>query len=324
MMRFIKQLLGRKKNAPEAQGARGAEISIPVELIKPNPFQVRKYFDQEKIQSLAESIKAQGLLQPIVVHKVAHTEGMYYELIAGERRFLAAKMAGMLSIPAVIRDIQGNLRALALLENIQREDLTVPELVNAVADLKKEYGSIEAVAQAMGHSRRYVERYSRIHTALNSIPGLAPIFEKQIKIEYGPAFELAKIIEELQPALKTDPDKCRSFCEEVEKGIEMVIANYGKSTEIKIHKKSAPPSEDGKTPQVQKNPSPPGDKAPVERINSSSANEAISCSIKEDKRGLTLLIQCPHADQVPNDSKTEIRKTIREFMAKLNMLDFDI
>ena len=324
MMNFIKRLLNKEKNASESHAGCGSEVSIPVELIRRNPQQVRKYFDQEKIQSLSESIKAQGLLQPIVVHKVTSADNFYYEVIAGERRFRAAQLAGMTSIPAIIREVRGNLRALALLENIQRENLSIPELVNAIGELKNEFGSAEAVAKAMGYSKRKVERYSRIYVAIQSIPGLASVFEKQITIEYGTAEELARIAEELQLLIETNPDKCQTFCEEIEKaGVENAIANYWRKTP-EVPENSVSHNADEATPEIQKNPSLVRGNASGMQTNSSSATEALSCSVKESKRGLTLRIECPPADQVSPDSKAEIRKTIREFMQKLNMLDFDI
>ena len=104
---------------------------IEVDKIKPNPFQPRKEFDDEQLRSLANSIRQYGVLQPLVVtRKEVHREdgSMYaeYELISGERRLRASKLAGLLQVPAVIRDGEQSDRMkleLAIIENLQREDL---------------------------------------------------------------------------------------------------------------------------------------------------------------------------------------------------------
>jgi len=116
----------------EAQGARVEEIDV--EEISPNPFQPRKHFDEKALQELSASIKEHGLLQPIVV---IEKEGGYL-LIAGERRLRAHKLAGLSTIKAIVANIdidEFRLRELALIENIQREDLNAIELANSYAEL---------------------------------------------------------------------------------------------------------------------------------------------------------------------------------------------
>ena len=113
--------------APEAGEASGL-LEVPVNAVSPNPKQPRTHFDDEAIASLAVSIREVGILQPIVVRKA----GAGYELIAGERRLRAAKLAGLATIPAVVRDSEDadTLRE-ALIENIHREDLGPIELAEA-------------------------------------------------------------------------------------------------------------------------------------------------------------------------------------------------
>lgn len=125
---------------------------VPVAVLDPNPAQPRKHFDDEKLEELASSIRARGLLQPIVVRRLADR----FQIIAGERRYRAAKLAGMERVPALIRDTDDPLE-LALIENLQREDLTPLEEAEALAGLIERHSySHRAVGELIGKSRPYV------------------------------------------------------------------------------------------------------------------------------------------------------------------------
>jgi ParB family chromosome partitioning protein len=129
---YEKDLSGIDSFELEAQGARVEEL--PVEKISPNPFQPRKHFDEGALKELSHSIKEHGLLQPIVV--IEKEEG--YLLIAGERRLRAHKLANLPSIKAIIANVEIDefrLRELALIENIQRENLNAIELAHSYAEL---------------------------------------------------------------------------------------------------------------------------------------------------------------------------------------------
>ena len=144
---------------------------VEVERIKPNPFQPRKMFDEAALLSLAESIRQYGVLQPLTVTRKEierPEEGIYveYELIAGERRLRAAKLAGLLQVPAVIRTGEDSDRMkleLAIIENLQREDLNPLDRALAFERLTKEFGlkHIE-VGKRVGKSREYVSNTLRI------------------------------------------------------------------------------------------------------------------------------------------------------------------
>jgi len=125
---------------------------VPIRDVRPNPDQPRKYFDEERLEELATSIRERGLLQPIVVRRV---DGGF-ELIAGERRLRAAQRAGIDRLPALLRDVDDPLE-LALIENLQREDLSPLEEAEALAALieRHDYSHAE-VAQLIGKSRPYV------------------------------------------------------------------------------------------------------------------------------------------------------------------------
>jgi ParB family chromosome partitioning protein len=134
---------------------------LPVEKILPSPYQPRKNIAPEGLQSLADSIKAQGLVQPIVVRKV--TDGQY-ELIAGERRWRAAQLVGLVDIPAIVREIPDQAAAaMALIENIQREDLNALEEAQALNRLIHEFGlTHQQTAEAVGRSRAAVSNLLRL------------------------------------------------------------------------------------------------------------------------------------------------------------------
>ncbi len=144
---------------------------IEVDKIEPNPYQPRQEFDEDKIKDLSESIRQYGVLQPLVVTRkeVERPDGgLYtqYELIAGERRLRASKMAGILQVPAIIRtgDQTDKMKLeLAIIENLQREDLNPLDRAEAFMRLVKEFNlkHIE-VAQKVGKSREYVSNSLRI------------------------------------------------------------------------------------------------------------------------------------------------------------------
>ncbi len=128
--------------------------------VEPNRNQPRKQFDEESLQELAESIKKYGLIQPIIVTK----KDNYYEIIAGERRWRASKKAGLLTIPAIVReDDERKNKEISLIENIQREDLNAFEKASGIKLLMEEYGlTQQQVADIIGKSRSGVANTLRI------------------------------------------------------------------------------------------------------------------------------------------------------------------
>jgi ParB family chromosome partitioning protein len=135
-------------------------LEVPVHAIAPNPRQPRESFDEESLAALARSIQEVGVLQPIVVR--LRDDG--YELVAGERRLRAARMAGLATIPAVIReaDETESLRE-ALIENIHRQDLAALELASAFQELLEDLGvSQEALAERLGYSRAHIANTIRL------------------------------------------------------------------------------------------------------------------------------------------------------------------
>jgi ParB family transcriptional regulator, chromosome partitioning protein len=135
--------------------------SLKVGQLQPGKYQPRTHMDQESLSSLADSIKAQGIMQPIVVRLVGDER---YEIIAGERRWRAAQLAGLEEVPVLVREIADEAAlAMALIENIQREDLNPLEESNGIKRLIEEFSMThEAAAQAVGRSRSAVTNLLRL------------------------------------------------------------------------------------------------------------------------------------------------------------------
>jgi ParB family chromosome partitioning protein len=166
--RHPKRALGRGLSALIPQGPVPVEgqlsarniLRLPIEAISRDGNQPRKVFDEEKLRGLAESIRAQGLIQPVLVRK----EGAGYRLIAGERRWRAAQLAGLREIPAMLRDASdGEALELALVENLQRTDLNPIEEAEGYRRLMREFSfTQEQVSQRVGKDRSSVANALRL------------------------------------------------------------------------------------------------------------------------------------------------------------------
>jgi ParB family transcriptional regulator, chromosome partitioning protein len=170
--RGLEALLGPKVNESatfDVSGGNAVSPGLPASLlladIVPGMYQPRTRMDEGALYELAESIKAQGILQPILVRQLhdGPNEGKY-EIIAGERRFRAAKLAGLDSVPVLVRDVPNEVAAaMALIENIQREDLNPLEEAQGLQRLIKEFGlTHEQAAQAVGRSRSAASNLLRL------------------------------------------------------------------------------------------------------------------------------------------------------------------
>jgi ParB family chromosome partitioning protein len=135
-------------------------IEVELDKIIPNEYQPRKFFDDEKLNELAASIKEQGVIQPIIVHR----SGSGYQLIAGERRWRASRLAGLKTIPALVKDAsKRELLEMALIENIQREDLNPLEAAEAYKRLQDEFKlTQEELAKRVGKERSTVTNFLRL------------------------------------------------------------------------------------------------------------------------------------------------------------------
>jgi len=170
--RGLQSLLGA---TPTVSASRGGG-TLPVTLMQPGPFQPRREIHQQPLEELAASIKANGVIEPIIVRAVpAGTDTTArYEIVAGERRWLAAKLAGLTDIPTIVRDISDQQAvAIALIENIQREELTAAEEARALKRLIEEFAlTHQEVADAVGRSRATVSNLIRLLELPDSVIAL--------------------------------------------------------------------------------------------------------------------------------------------------------
>ncbi|MBS9523219.1 ParB/RepB/Spo0J family partition protein [Litoribacter alkaliphilus] len=153
-----------KKGKPEVLPAANPSASIneiPLDEIQVNPFQPRTHFDKTALEELSESIKVQGIIQPITVRKLADNE---YQLISGERRFQASKLAGLVKVPAYIRTANDQqMLEMALIENIQRENLNALEIAHSYQRLLSECDlKQEQLGDRVGKNRTTVNNYLRL------------------------------------------------------------------------------------------------------------------------------------------------------------------
>ena len=155
--RGLNALLGDPDLQPQGEGS----VTLPISQVEPGLNQPRKRFDQEALADLAESIRIHGIIQPLTVRRLSTG---YYQIIAGERRWRAAKLAGLTEVPAVIMEADDRkVMELGLIENLQREDLNPAEEARGYHSLMEEYGlTQEQVAQQMGKSRPAIANTLRL------------------------------------------------------------------------------------------------------------------------------------------------------------------
>lgn len=187
--RGLDALLGDMPPAEKKQDLQ----KLPIEWLQRGKYQPRKDIDPEKIRELADSIKAQGIIQPIVLRKIGDER---YEIVAGERRWRAAQLAGLQEVPVVVRDLDDrSVMAIALIENIQREDLNPLEEAEALKRLLEEFElTHQQIADAIGKSRATVSNLLRLMDLQPEVKKL--LLEKQI--EMGHARALLPLNAELQ------------------------------------------------------------------------------------------------------------------------------
>jgi ParB family chromosome partitioning protein len=168
--RGLEALLGADADAIDKLGAEpaAAPVKVPSELpvkkLRAGRYQPRTRMDEGALAELAESIRTQGIMQPILVRPLAGKDAGNYEIIAGERRFRAAQLAGLAEVPVLVREVADeNAAIMALIENIQREDLNPLEEAQGIARLISEFSfTHEQAAQAVGRSRSAVSNLLRL------------------------------------------------------------------------------------------------------------------------------------------------------------------
>ena len=181
---FLRRGLGMREELSRLIGFRGRAktttkdqiTEIPIELVKPNPYQPREVFDEKSLEELCASIKEHGVLQPVIVRQI----GEEFELVVGERRLRACRMAGFATVPAIVRDLTcGESAELSLIENLQRKDLTVVEEINGYERLIKEFGlTQQELAKRVGKGQSTIANKLRLRRLPASV--LEALGEKRI------------------------------------------------------------------------------------------------------------------------------------------------
>ncbi|MFG6485579.1 ParB/RepB/Spo0J family partition protein [Roseateles sp. BYS78W] len=160
----LEALLGPKVSDTPAPERDGTPSTLKLEQLQAGKYQPRTRMDEGSLYELAESIKSQGIMQPILVRPITPAGGVSYEIIAGERRFRAAKLAGLREVPVLVKAVPDeSAAAMALIENIQREDLNPLEEAQGLKRLTDEFGlTHEQAAQAVGRSRSAASNLLRL------------------------------------------------------------------------------------------------------------------------------------------------------------------
>jgi ParB family chromosome partitioning protein len=229
-----KAALGRGLNAllPEESRNPGEQLlDLDIDLVEPNIEQPRTRFTEEKLEELAQSIKENGIIQPIVVRR----KGNRFELIAGERRWRAAQKAGLRKVPAVIREVSDDkLLELALIENIQRQELNAVEEARAYQKLIKTLGlTQEMVANRVGKDRTFITNYLRLLRLPEDIQKL--VEEEKISVGHARALLALEDITNQRKVARSVMDMTLSV-RETERAVKRVLA--GSTVEKTISKKS--------------------------------------------------------------------------------------
>ncbi|MEH3001350.1 ParB/RepB/Spo0J family partition protein [Bacillus pumilus] len=204
---------------------------IKIKDLRPNPYQPRKTFDDDALSDLKESIQQHGVLQPIIVRK--SIKG--YDIVAGERRFRAAQQAGLTTIPAIVREFSETLmREIALLENLQREDLSPLEEAEAYASLLDHLSvTQEELAKRLGKSRPHIANHLRLLTLPDEVQKL--IEDGTLSMGHGRTLLSLKNKNKLAPLVKKIVDEGLNV-RQVEKLVQQLNENVPRETK----KKEAP------------------------------------------------------------------------------------
>jgi ParB family transcriptional regulator, chromosome partitioning protein len=208
---------------------------ISIDLLEPNKFQPRKFFNDGELKELSLSIKEYGILQPIVVRKLI-TEHGKFEIIAGERRFRAGKIAGLSSIPVIVKDFNDkDALSLAIIENVQRSDLSVMEEAEAYDMLIKNFNYTQLdIAKFVGKSRSHVANIIRLLELPHEVKEL--LYQKKIDMGHAralincdKAIEIANAIVESDLSVRDTEKLAKSYIKEkfiLQKKAQISLLNH--------------------------------------------------------------------------------------------------
>jgi ParB family chromosome partitioning protein len=209
-------------------------VEIDIDLIEPNNFQPRTSFDEERLEQLAQSIRANGIIQPLLVRRLSAEK---YQLVAGERRWRAAQRAGLLRVPCVVKEIpEDKMLELALIENIQRQELNAIEEAHAYKRLIETLGlTQEMVAQRVGRDRTFITNYLRLLRLPEDIQRMV----EAEQISMGHARALLGVDEpEIQRKLAKEVNEKGLSVRQIERAIRRIVE--GEETETVTTTKEDP------------------------------------------------------------------------------------
>ena len=240
--RGLEALLGPKAAEtppPEAQPGEALR-TLPVQQLQPGKYQPRMQMDASKLTELAESIKAQGVIQPIVVRELSPGK---FEIVAGERRWRASQEAGLAEVPVVVRELDDRtVIAMALIENIQREDLNPLEEAQSLQRLINEFSLTHAEdAEAVGRSRAAVSNMLRL---LELPPAIRALLEAR-RLEMGHARALLTLSPDLASKLASDAAEQGWSVREVEHRAQQFAAG-----KVPVNGKKAKPAKAAPQPDI--------------------------------------------------------------------------
>ena len=240
--RGLEALLGPKAAEtppPEAQPGEALR-TLPVQQLQPGKYQPRMQMDASKLTELAESIKAQGVIQPIVVRELSPGR---FEIVAGERRWRASQEAGLAEVPVVVRELDDRtVIAMALIENIQREDLNPLEEAQSLQRLINEFSLTHAeAAEAVGRSRAAVSNLLRL---LELPPAIRALLEAR-RLEMGHARALLTLSPDLASKLASDAAEQGWSVREVEHRAQQFAAG-----KVPVNSKKAKPAKAAPQPDI--------------------------------------------------------------------------
>jgi len=223
--RGLNALLGDESSKPSGENF----LEIDLDLIEPNSEQPRSRFTEEKLEELAQSIRANGIVQPIVVRK----RGARYQIVAGERRWRAAQKAGLQKIPAVIREVADEkLLELALIENIQRQELNAIEEAKAYKNLIDTIGlTQEMIADRVGKNRTIITTFLRLLKLPKDVQKL--VEEEKLSAGHGRALLMVSDGDS-QRRLATKIIELSLSVRETEKAVKRIGKENSQSTEKKM------------------------------------------------------------------------------------------
>ena len=283
------EVLEDVKNEIFNAGGVGKLETLSLGLFRPNPFQPRKSFEKSALEGLAVTIKEKGILNPIIARPNNDPSAECpYDILDGERRWRAAKMAGLTEIPVIIKERNdADMETLAVIGNEQRADLNFMDKMDAYVRLKNLYSNAEGVAANVGFVKRTIEQYFKLHSEINSLPEFADIFHKQREsITYTMADAFSKVASDIRHLQKSNQREFFRIIKNLKvKGVQECLPRLSKKFGV------------GKTKKALNND-----------------------IFRETEKEIALVVRLKKTDTITEAYKEEVRQGIDKFLSKLSVI----